>query len=128
MSRNTRSDQKEAQRRRTAVKLYRSGTPAIEVARQLHRSRSWLYKWIHYRLLHPWTRFRSASRTPHHHPKQLSVSHQKRIVRLRQLLMRHRQPRLRFASVGARSIQKVRSAFSIKPCVWANATVSVTSG
>jgi hypothetical protein len=41
MSRNTRSDQKEAQRRRTAVKLYRSGTPATEVARQLHRSRCW---------------------------------------------------------------------------------------
>ena len=106
MSRNSRSDDKDAQLRRTAVKLYRSGTPATEVARRCHRSRSWLYKWVHYRLLHPWTRFRSASRTPHHHSKQLSVSHQKRIVRLRQLLMRHRQPRLRFASVGARSIQK----------------------
>jgi hypothetical protein len=31
---------------------------------------------------------------------------EQRIVRLRQLLMRHRQPRLRFASVGARTIQK----------------------
>jgi hypothetical protein len=106
MSRNSRSDDKAAQLRRTAVKLYRTGTPATEVARQLHRSRSWVYKWVCYRLFHPWTRFRSASRTPHHHPKQLSVSHQKRIVRLRELLMRHRQPRLRFASVGARSIQK----------------------
>jgi hypothetical protein len=34
------------------------------------------------------------------------VDHQKRLVRLRQLLMRYRQPRLRFASVGARTIQK----------------------
>ena len=106
MSRNSRSDDKDAQLRRTAVKLYRSGTPATEVARRCHRSRSWVYKWVHYRVFHPWTRFRSTSRTPHHHPKQLSVNHQKRIVRLRQLLMRHRQPRLRFASVGARSIQK----------------------
>ena len=106
MSRNTRSDHKEAQRRRTAVKLYRSGTPATEVARQLHRSRCWVYKWVHYRVCHPWTRFRSASRTPHHHPNQLSPQSVWRIVRLRQLLMRHRQPRLRFASVGARAIQK----------------------
>ena len=49
MSRNTRSDQKDAQRRRTAVQLYRSSIPATEVARQLHCSRSWVYKWVHYR-------------------------------------------------------------------------------
>lgn len=106
MSRNSRSDHKDAQLRRTAVQLYRSGTPASEVARRLHRSRSWVYKWVTYRARHPWTRFRSVSRTPHHHPKQLSLSNQQRIVRLRQLLMRHRQPRLRFTSVGARTIQK----------------------
>jgi hypothetical protein len=106
MSRNTRSDQKEAQRRRMAVKLYRSGTPATEVARQLHRSRCWVYKWVYYRNQHPWTRFRSASRAPHHHPHQLSTQSVRRIVHLRQLLMRHRQPRLRFTSVGARTIQK----------------------
>lgn len=105
MSHNTRSDHKDAKRRRMAVKLYRSGTPAAEVARQLHRSRSWVYKWVHYRALHPWTRFRSAPRASHHHPNQLSVRNQQRIVRLRQLLMRHRQPRLRFASVGARRLQ-----------------------
>jgi hypothetical protein len=106
MSHNTRSDHKDANLRRTAVKRYRAGTPASEVARQLHRSRSWVYKWVAYRARHPWTRFRSASRVPHHPPKQLSVRNQRRIVRLRQLLMRHRQPRLRFASVGARTIQK----------------------
>lgn len=39
-------------------------------------------------------------------PKQLSVSHHKRLVRLRQLVTRHRQPRRRFAAVGARTIQK----------------------
>ena len=106
MSRNSRSDDKDAQLRRTAVKLYRSGTPATEVARQLHRSRCWVYKWVHYRADHPWTRFHSASRAPHHHPHQLSAQSERRIVRLRQLLMRHRQPRLRFTSVGARTIQK----------------------
>ncbi len=106
MSHNSRSDDKDAQLRRTAVKRYRSGIPATEVARQLHRSRYWVYKWAHYRADHPWTRCRSASRAPHHHPNQLSVKSERRIVHLRQLLMRHRQPRLRFALGGARTIQK----------------------
>lgn len=106
MSRNTRSDHKDAQLRRTAVKRYRAGIPATEVARQLHRSRSWVYKWVHYRDQHPWTRFRSVSRASLHHPNRLSDKSERRIVRLRQLLMRHRQPRLRFALVGARTIQK----------------------
>jgi hypothetical protein len=106
MSRTTRSDHKDAQLRRTAVKRYRVSIPAAEVARQLHHSRSWVYKWVHYHDRHPWTRFRSAPRAPHHHPNQLSARCGRRIVRLRQLLMRHRQPRLRFASVGARTIQK----------------------
>jgi len=106
MARNTRSDHKDAKLRRIAVKCYRAGIPAIELARQLHRSRSWVYKWVHYRAGHPWTRFRSAPRAPHHHPNQLSDKSERRIIHLRQLLMRHRQPRLRFALVGARTLQK----------------------
>lgn len=106
MSRNTRSDHKDAQLRRTAVKRYRAGIPAKEVARQLHRSRSWVDKWVASRAHHPWTRFRSVPRAPHHHPPELSVKSERRIVRLRQLLMRHRQPRWRFAAVGARPIHK----------------------
>jgi hypothetical protein len=115
MSRNTRSDHKDAQRRRMAVKLYRTGTPATEVARRLHRSRSWVYKWVQYRAYHPWTRFRSAPRAPHHHPNQLSARSERRIVRLRQLLMRHRRPRLRFASVGVRTIQREWSRRYLEP-------------
>ena len=106
MSRTTRSDHKDAQLRRTAVQRYRAGIPATEVARQLHHSRSWVYKWVHYRNQHPWTRFRSAPHASLHHPNQLSAKSERRIVRLRQLLTRHRQPRLRFASVGPRTIQK----------------------
>ena len=106
MSRSTRSDDKDARLRRTVVKRYQAGIPATEVARQLHRSRSWVYKWVHYRNHHPWTRFRSASRASLHHPNRLSAKSERRIVHLRQLLMRHRQPRLRFALVGARTIQK----------------------
>jgi transposase len=106
MSRNTQSDHKDAQLRRTAVKRYRAGIPVAEVARQLHRSRSWVYKWVQYRNHHPWTRFRSAFHASLHHPNQLSAKSERRIVRLRQLLIRHRQPRLRFTMVGARTLQK----------------------
>ena len=49
MSHTTRSEHKDAQLRRTAVKRYRDGIPATEVARQLHHSRSWVYKWVQYR-------------------------------------------------------------------------------
>ena len=49
MSHTTRSDHKDAPLRRMAVKLYRAGISAAEVARQLHHSRSWVYKWVQYR-------------------------------------------------------------------------------
>jgi putative transposase len=107
MSRKTRSDHKDAKLRRMAVKRYQAGTPAAEIARPLHRSRSWVYKWVAYRAHHPWTRFRSAPCAPHHHPNQLSAKSVRRIIRLRQLLMRHRQPQWRFAAVGARTIHRV---------------------
>ena len=80
MSHTTRSEHKDAQLRRTAVKRYRAGIPATEVARQLHHSRSWVYKWVHYRVHHPWTRFRSAPRASLHHPNQLSAKSERRIV------------------------------------------------
>lgn len=102
---STTRDQAEAQLRRSAVKIYRTGIPAQSVAQKLHRSRSWVYKWAGYRAQHPWTRFRSASRAPHHHPNELSARSQRRIIRLRQQLVKRTQPRLRFAPVGARSIQ-----------------------
>lgn len=101
-----RSDQAEAQRRRTAVKMYRAGTSAPTIADKLHHSRSWVYKWVTYRAQHPWTRFRSRSRASHHHPNQISKVSEKRIIRLRRQLAPRAPRRLRFAPVGARSIQR----------------------
>jgi hypothetical protein len=105
MSHTTR-DQADAQRRRAAVKMYRAGTSAEDVARKLHRSRSWVYKWVRYRAHHPWTRFRSASCAPRSHPTRTPVRSEQRIVRLRQQLVKRTQPRLRFAPVGARTIHR----------------------
>lgn len=87
MSHTTR-DQADAQLRRTAVKMYRTGTSAEDVARKLHRSRSWVYKWVRYRAHHPWTRFRSASCAPRSHLTRTPVRSERRIVRLRQQLVK----------------------------------------
>lgn len=115
MSRKTRSDDTDAQLRRTAVKRYRTGIPAAAVARQLPRSRRWVSQWVAYRAHHPWTRFRSAPWTPHHQPNQRSAKSIRRIIHVRQLLMRHRQPRLRFAAVGARTMQRAWCRRSPEP-------------
>ncbi len=101
-----RSDGADAQRRRTAVRMYRAGTSVATVAQSLHRSRSWVYKWVAYRTQHPWTRFRSTWRAPHHHPNQISMVSERRIVRLRRQLVQRTRPGLRFAPVGARTIQR----------------------
>ncbi len=91
--------------RRTAVKMDRTGIPAQSVAQKLPRSRSWVYQGAGYRAQPPWPRFRSASRAPPHPPNALPARSERRIVRLRPQLVKRPQPRLRFAPVGARSIQ-----------------------
>jgi putative transposase len=106
MGSTTQSDQADAQLRRAAVQLYRAGVSVKDIVQKLHRSRSWVYKWIKYRIQHPWTRFRSGSRAPHHHPNQTSVVIERRVLHIRDQLVRRTVPGLRFAGVGARSIQR----------------------
>ncbi len=101
-----RSDQSAARQRRLAVLLYRAGTSVKRIVEKLKRSRSWVYKWITYRAQHPWTRFRSGSRAPHHHPNQIPPVVERRVLRLRQRLLRHTAAGVRFAGVGARAIQR----------------------
>jgi len=106
MRRMTRAERWDAQRRRTAVGLYRAGVPVTMIAQKLKQSIRWVYKWIEYQARHPWTRFRSASRAPHHRPTQTSEVIERRILRLRRQLVRHRPRSLRFAGIGARTIQR----------------------
>jgi len=101
-----RSDQAHARQRRIAVRLYQAGQSVKRIVQKLKRSRSWVYKWIAYRLQHPWTRFRSGSRAPHHHPNQTPGVVTRRALRVRQRLVRHTSPAVRFAGVGARTIQR----------------------
>jgi hypothetical protein len=116
MGRMTRAECLEAQRRRTAVRLYRAGVPVTTIAQKLKQSTRWVYKWIEYQTQHRWTRFRSASRAPHHHPNQTPEAIERRIVRLRRQLARRRPCRMRFAGVGARTIQhEYRKRYGTSP-------------
>jgi hypothetical protein len=101
-----RSDRSDARQRRQGVRLYQAGHSVESITQKLKRSRSWLYKWIRYRAQHPWTRFRSGSRAPHHHPNQTPPVVARRVLRLRHSLARHASAGTRFAGVGARTIQR----------------------
>jgi transposase len=106
MGSTKRSDQADARQRRLAVQLYRAGQAVKSIVQKLKRSRSWIYNWITYRAQHPWTRFRSGSRAPSHHPNQTPPVVERHVLRLRQRLVRHTAPGVRFAGVGARAIQR----------------------
>ena len=98
------SDQFDAQQRRIAVHMYRTGKSVKEIARKLKRGLSWVYKWIAHQAQHPWTRFRSSSRAAYSHPNQTSPVIERRVIRLRQQLVRHKPSHLRFAGIGSRTI------------------------
>jgi hypothetical protein len=96
----------DAQQRRITVRQYRDGISVTDIVRELKRSASWVYKWVRYQRQHPWTRFQSGSRAPHDHPNQTSVVTERRVLHIRDQLVQHTAPRLRFAGVGARTIQR----------------------
>jgi Homeodomain-like domain len=70
MPETAKGEEPEAQQRRLAVTLFRTGQKAVAIATQLQRSRRWVYYWVAYQRHHPHTHFRSVSSAPHHHPNQ----------------------------------------------------------
>jgi len=59
------------QQRKTAIHMIRSGVPASEIAQQLGRSVSWVYKWRDRFKAESWAGLRSQSRAPKHCPQRL---------------------------------------------------------
>jgi transposase InsO family protein len=59
------------QQRKTAVHMIRSGIPAVEIAQQLERSVSWVYKCRARFEAEGWDGLRSRSRAPKHCPTKL---------------------------------------------------------
>lgn len=104
------SEEGEVQLRRQAVRMYRTGQPVDEIATALSRSRRWVYHWVSFQHGHPHTRFRSASRAPHHHPNEISRQLTWRIVQVRARLAHQRKP------IGARTIYRELWKRRLKPC------------
>jgi len=96
--------------------MFRAGHKPAQIALALQRSRRWVYYWLAYQHRHPHTRFRAASRAAHYHPNQLSRRLAHRIVQLRQTLVEHRTPRLRYAPIGARTIRRELHKRHVRPC------------
>jgi hypothetical protein len=115
MSQAGQSAEPEAQRRRLAVQMFRAGSHPDEIAHQLGRSRRWVYYWVAYQHQHPHTRFRSASRAPHHHPNQTPRSVERRVLQVRQTLQHQRNPRLRYAPIGPRTIRRELIKRRVRP-------------
>jgi hypothetical protein len=110
------SDEPGAPQRRLAVTMFRAGQKAVALATQLQRSRRWVYYWVAYQRYHPHTHFRSESSAPRHHPSQTPRPVERQVRHLRQSLLAQRNPRLRYAPTGARTIRRELSKRRVKPC------------
>ena len=71
------------QQRKTAIHMIRRGVPASEIAQQLGRSVSWVYKWRDRFKAESWAGLRSQSRAPKHCPQRLSESIRRSICQAR---------------------------------------------
>jgi transposase len=92
--------------RRTAIHLLRSGVSPAGVAKQLHRSLAWVYKWHNrFGAEQQWDSLNDRSRAPQTHPNQLSVPERQAIIQARsELEMEATQPgHLNY--IGARAVQ-----------------------
>lgn len=91
--------------RNEAVNRLLRGEQPCDVFRALGRSRSWLHKW--------WTRFRkggretlkSLSRAPHRVHNKMALEVEEAIERIRKILVERRDPALKYAFIGAETIQ-----------------------
>jgi putative transposase len=115
MSHSIKVNDPEAPLRQRAVQMFRAGQHPTTIAQRVHRSRRWVYHWVAVQRDDPRTRFASQSRAPQHSPQTIARQLEYRIVRLRQSLERHGQPRLRYAPVGARTIQRELAKRRVKP-------------
>src|SRR5499433_1823208 len=82
----TRMDHPQEQRRKQAVVRYLAGDQIETICRDLHCSKSWLYKWkARYQVDDPeWAK--SVSTQPQHKPSQLPQRIQQCVVELRRTL------------------------------------------
>lgn len=93
------------EQRKTAVHLVRSGSSASEVAQELNRSVSWVYKWYQRYQQEGWPGLRSHSRAPHHRPNRIPVSIRQAIREARSELEVEAEEKKGLPYIGAAAIQ-----------------------
>jgi transposase len=92
--------------RRTAIHLLRSGVSPTDVAKQLHRSLPWVYKWYgRFGAGQQWDGLNDMSRASRTHPNQLSQSERQAIVRARSELEAEAAQPGHLNYIGARAVQ-----------------------
>jgi transposase InsO family protein len=92
--------------RRTAIYLLRSGVPPTDVAKQLHRSLPWVYKWYdRFRVQQRWDSLNDRSRAPKAHPTRLSLPERQAIIRARSELEAEAAQPGHLNYIGAHAVQ-----------------------
>ncbi|MEA1981706.1 MAG: helix-turn-helix domain-containing protein [candidate division Zixibacteria bacterium] len=99
-------EKQEIAKRKQCIELYKADKSPTEIHQELHRSRPWVYKWIH--------RYKSGdpqwcldqSKAPKTHPLKINDSVETEIIRIRQTLIKRDTASTRYAYHGAIAIHQ----------------------
>jgi transposase len=98
-------DASEIALRKRAVQLFLSGEPKSEIARELGRSRVWVYRWTdRYQPDHPEESLQDQDRRPKHPHREWSEETRQQVLNSRQLRQEAQLPGYRYALIGAEAI------------------------
>jgi putative transposase len=91
--------------RKSAIHLQRSGVPVVEVAQELGRSTSWVYKWWDRYKTEGWEGLHSRSRAPNHCPTRMPEPICQSICQARSELEAEAEEKKRLRYIGAGAVQ-----------------------
>jgi hypothetical protein len=115
MSSETTTGRDEVGLRREAVRRLLQGESPSAIARDLNRSRQWVYVWGWRYDADPRTDFADGSRTPHHWPSQTPPEVERLIVALRQELEAGESEEMAYGLIGAGEIQSRLEGLGMEP-------------
>jgi hypothetical protein len=105
----------EADDRKTAIHLLRSGHSAPEIAKTLNRSVGWVYKWQTRFKQEGWRGLQSRSRAPHQHGRRLKAEVRQAIVQARSQIEVEAVEGRRLKYKGAPSVQSHLDQQKVNP-------------
>lgn len=93
------------EQRKTAIHLLRSGMSKSEVAQELDRCVSWVYKWQHRYEQEGWLGLHGRSRAPQHSPNRIPASVRQRVREARSELEAEAATKQGLQYIGAPAVQ-----------------------